>query len=324
MARSNWALYIVATLLLLAIILWATGQNNGSARVRLSVGVTGWPASQAFVRSLSSDKHLKSQIGWKSYVQSNELQMALESGAVEAAILPLVSAQMLANRGVELSAIAVISVSKGAHAILCPPSDNTVYCDLAVSNVGYDWYAEDVQVLDYALRENKLTVEDITPIFVPQSQKSETDFLNSSELDLMAVRQPRLIKMLNQGFRPLWSSVTSEKEIVHILVVKNEILNLNREHLMELTANWQNHANRAVFEKIPSTVNPLNRKKPGGQSVGTEGVYYPNGDEQDQWLSPKGKLNHLIMDTVSQFPAENQKVVRPIEISNLVKSEAQP
>ena len=326
MVRSNWALYLVATLSLLAIILWATGQKNDSTRVRLNVGVTGWPASQAFVQSLNSNEQLKSKTGWKSYVQSNELQMALESGAVEAAILPLVSAQTLANRGVELSALAVVSVSKGAHAILCPPAKNSVYCDLTGSSVGYDWYAEDIQLLNSALRDNNLTIDDINPLFVAQSQKSATNFLNSAELDLMVVRQPRLAKMLNLGFRSLWSSTTTEPEIVHVLVVKSDMLTLNREHFLELTLNWQHYADQAFFEPISTSSTseiPSNSKHSNHQPVGSQGIYYPCRIEQNQWLSSQGKLSQLIKEVASQFPAENQKVARTIKVTNLTTSETQ-
>lgn len=145
---------------------------------------------------------------------------ALRHGLTDAAALTLDETLRLADEGVPLRIIALLSESRGADAVLAS-DDITQPAALKGKRIGVEDTAVGALVLDRILAAAGLTRADVEVVHVEAAQHAA--MLKNGRLDAVVTFEPFKRQLQAQGFRVLFDSRAMPGEILDVLVTRGPL-----------------------------------------------------------------------------------------------------
>jgi NitT/TauT family transport system substrate-binding protein len=205
------------TLVLLASLLVAC-QAPPQAPVRLVLNP--WVGYDPFVLAREQDLLDRNEIRVVEMISYSETLRAFRNGLAEAVALTLDDALRLADRGVDLRIVLLLSESKGADAVLARPGIETPD-GLRGGTVALEDTAVGQLVLDRMLVAGGLSRQDVTTSHVEAHLHAE--FLRSGRIDAVITFEPMKSQLAAAGFPVVFDSRAMPGEIIDVLAVRPEL-----------------------------------------------------------------------------------------------------
>jgi NitT/TauT family transport system substrate-binding protein len=166
-------------------------------------------------------------------MSSSESQRALRNGLTEAAALTLDEVLRLADEGVPLRIVALLSDSHGADAVMARPQIQTPV-QLKGKRIALEETALGVLVLDRLLAAGGLVREDVITLHAEAAMHPA--MLTSGKVDAVITFEPMRSQLLQQGFRDIFDSRRMPGEIVDVLAARADLAAARSE---ALRAAWE-------------------------------------------------------------------------------------
>jgi NitT/TauT family transport system substrate-binding protein len=171
---------------------------------------------------------------------------ALSSGVLEAACLTLDEVLSARERGIMLTAVAVLDFSLGADALLVRPGIRSLE-DLRGARIGVEQSAVGAVMLDAVLKQAALQVDEVR-VHPVSADNQERDLLQG-RLDAVIAYEPAKSRLLAQGARVLFSSAQIPGRIVDVLAVRTAVLQPRRAAVQALVDGY--FAARDAYLRAP-------------------------------------------------------------------------
>lgn len=219
-----------ALCVLLATVLAAC---NAPPTPPLRVAVNPWvgydPLVLARERGLTDPARLKVI----ELMSNTESQRALRNGLVDAAALTLDEALRLADSGVPLRIVAVLSVSHGADAVLAQAGIDGPAA-LKGKRIVLEETAVGALVLDRLLASGGLRRDEVRTLHIEAAQQEAV--LQGGRADAVITFEPIRSRLLARGYHVIFDSSRMPGEIVDVLAVRAD---LPAAHTHALLAAWE-------------------------------------------------------------------------------------
>jgi len=156
------------------------------------------------------------------FIEDKEVNAAFASGKMDAANLATHTAIKLFASGLDLKIVLLEDASYQADAILAPSSVASI-ADLKGKKVAYEEGTTSDLLLNYALVQNGMSLEDITPVFMPASDAGAT--LIAGQVDVAVTYEPYISAALaqNQDLKLLYSAAERPGLISDVLAVRSDL-----------------------------------------------------------------------------------------------------
>jgi NitT/TauT family transport system substrate-binding protein len=197
------------------------------------VSVNPWVGYDPLVLARERNLLDSARIKVVELMSNSESQRALRNGLTEAAALTLDEALRLADSGVPLRIVALLSDSHGADAVLAHPDISTP-AQLKGKRIALEETALGALVLDRLLAAGGLNRADISTLHVEAAMHA--DLLASGKVDAVITFEPMKSQLLGRDFRVIFDSRGMPGEIVDVLVAR---AHLSDERIETLRAAWE-------------------------------------------------------------------------------------
>lgn len=153
------------------------------------------------------------------FVEDKEVNAAFASGQMDAANLATHTAIKLFAAGLDLRIVLLEDASYQADAILAPKSITSI-ADLKGKKVAYEEGTTSDLLLNYALQQNGMTLQDIEPVFMPASDAGAT--LIAGQVDVAVTYEPYISAALaeNPDLHLLYTAAERPGLISDVLAVR--------------------------------------------------------------------------------------------------------
>jgi NitT/TauT family transport system substrate-binding protein len=231
---SRLVLTIALTVLLMAMLAACAGQPQEPVTVR--IGTQPWigygPWWIAKEKGIFEKNGLKVEL--VDFIEDKEVNAAFASGQMDAANLATHTAIKLFASGLDLKIALLEDASYQADAILAPSSVNSI-ADLKGKQVAYEEGTTSDLLLNYALMQNGMSVQDIVPVFMPASDAGST--LIAGQVDVAVTYEPYISAALaeNADLKLLYTAAERPGLISDVLAVRG---NLSPEVVARLLKVW--------------------------------------------------------------------------------------
>ncbi len=171
------------------------------------------------------------------FIEDKEVNAAFASGNMEAANLATHTAIKLFSVGVDLKLVLLEDVSTSADAILSGEGINSI-ADLKGKQVAYEEGTTSDLLLNYALMQNKMTLDDITPEPMPASDAGAA--LISGKVPAAVTYEPYISEALkeNAKLKALYKAEERPGLISDVLVISGKFAKENPEAAKSLMKVW--------------------------------------------------------------------------------------
>jgi len=171
------------------------------------------------------------------FIEDKEVNAAFASGNMEAANLATHTAIKLFSVGVDLKLVLLEDVSTSADAILCDESIKSI-ADLKGKQVAYEEGTTSDLLLNYALIQNGLTLDDITPVPMPASDAGTA--LMSGKVPAAVTYEPYISEALkeNTKLKAMYKAEERPGLISDVLVISGKFAKENPEAAKALMKVW--------------------------------------------------------------------------------------
>ena len=149
---------------------------------------------------------------------------ALAAGNVEGAMLTLDEVLTAKAAGLDLVVVAVLDVSLGADVLLVKPEIKNL-SQLKGKRIGVEQSAVGAVMLDAALTEARLSVQDVEVVFLTVNQHEEA--YRENKVDALVSFEPVRAKLLSAGAVQLYDSSQIPGRIVDVLAVLPKVIENN-------------------------------------------------------------------------------------------------
>lgn len=227
-------LTIALSVLLMAVLAACAGQPQEAVTVR--IGTQPWigygPWWIAKEKGIFEKNGLKVEL--VDFIEDKEVNAAFASGQMDAANLATHTAIKLFASGLDLKIVLLEDASYQADAILAPSSVNSI-ADLKGKQVAYEEGTTSDLLLNYALMQNGMSVQDIVPVFMPASDAGST--LIAGQVDVAVTYEPYISAALaeNTDLKLLYTAAERPGLISDVLAVRG---NLSPEVVARLLKVW--------------------------------------------------------------------------------------
>ncbi|MDI2099742.1 ABC transporter substrate-binding protein [Ruicaihuangia caeni] len=166
-----------------------------------------------------------------------EVNAALASGQADVANVASHTALQFVENGVDVSIILLMDAATTADAIIAS-GDITTIADLKGQKVAYEEGATSDLLLNYALAENGMSIDDIER--VPMGASEAGAALIGNRVPVAVTYEPYITEALAQSdsVHVLYTAAEREGLISDVLVVRNDVLEQKPEALRSLLAAW--------------------------------------------------------------------------------------
>lgn len=147
---------------------------------------------------------------------STEVLHALRGGQLEAAALTLDEVLTLRREGIALRVPLILDLSSGADAVVAAPPFESM-ADLFGRRVGVEQSAVGALLLEAALREAGMRLEDVEVVSLPPQQQE--DAFNAGKVAAVVTFEPMRSRLVRAGGRVLFDSRRMEGRIVDVLAL---------------------------------------------------------------------------------------------------------
>ena len=214
---------LVMAISLLAILLAACASQPAEP-VTVRIGTQPWIGYGPWW--IAKEKGIFEQNGLTvelvDFIEDKEVNAAFASGKMDAANLATHTAIKLFASGLDLKIVLLEDASYQADAILAPSSVASI-ADLKGKKVAYEEGTTSDLLLNYALVQNGMSLEDITPVFMPASDAGAT--LIAGQVDVAVTYEPYISAALaqNQDLKLLYSAAERPGLISDVLAVRSDL-----------------------------------------------------------------------------------------------------
>jgi len=248
------------------------------------------------------------------FIEDKEVNAAFASGNMEAANLATHTAIKLFSVGVDLKLVLLEDVSTSADAILSGDGINSI-ADLKGKQVAYEEGTTSDLLLNYALMQNKMTLDDITPEPMPASDAGAA--LISGKVPAAVTYEPYISEALkeNAKLKTLYKAEERPGLISDVLVISGKFAKENPDAAKALMKVWgealdfYNKDKKAGQEIIAKAVDSA----PEDLVTAFEGVKF-YGLKENQ-----ADLSGSFMDTIKDVAEVSQAIGLFEEIPDLSK-----
>jgi len=199
------------------------------------LGTNLWTGYEPFYlarsRAFLSQQHTR----LVDFSSSSPVNRSMMNGTIDAAALTLDEALALRSRGVPIVVVLVLDISDGGDAVVAQPEYRSMAslhgASVAMENTPFGAF-----MLMRALESEGLSPEDVT--IVPLEVDEHEQAMRSRQVAAAVTFSPVLDRLIEQGFRPLFSSRQVPGEIVDVLVVHERVLQTQSDQLDALISGW--------------------------------------------------------------------------------------
>jgi NitT/TauT family transport system substrate-binding protein len=214
-------LRVVSRSIILLAVCLALAACSDPPRLPLRVGLNPWlgydPLVLARERGLTDPAALRIV----ELESSSESARQLRNGLLEAAGLTLAEAIELASSGVDIKVVAILSLSKGADAVVALPGFATA-ASLKGARIGMENNALADVMLQRLLEAGELQRNELAVSRLPVVEHEAA--LMRGRVDAVITFEPVLSTLVAGGYRVLLDSASMPGEVVDVLVVRSESL----------------------------------------------------------------------------------------------------
>lgn len=220
--------------LLLMLVLLAACQPPQQAP--LKVGMNAWVGYDPL--ALARDQGLLDvrQVKVIELSSGSETQRNFRNGLIDAAALTLDEALRLADEGLDIRIVAVLSASAGADLVLAGPSV-TAPQDLRGKTIAVEGTTVGALMLKRLLQAGQLQPTDVTVRNLEASQHLAA--LKAGRVEASVSYEPLAGAMREAGFRPIFDSRAMPGDIMDVLVVRAQALTSRPQQVATLVSGWQ-------------------------------------------------------------------------------------
>ena len=216
-----------------AILLVACGLEPPS--LPTMIGTNVWPGYEPLYLARELDMLDRDQVKLIEYPSSSEVIRSFRNGNLDAAALTLDEVLLLLQSNIPVKVVLVMDISDGADVVLAQPDIKT-FNDLKNKTVGVESSALGAYVISRALELNGLSLDEvkIKNVAVRDHEKAFV----SRRVDAVVTFEPVRTSLLKQGANEIFSSKQMPDEIVDVLVVNDDYLKQQPEHVRQLISVW--------------------------------------------------------------------------------------
>jgi NitT/TauT family transport system substrate-binding protein len=253
------------------------------------------------------------------FVEDKEVNAAFASGQMDAANLATHTAIKLFASGLDLRIVLLEDASYQADAVLAP-SAVTSMADLAGKKVAYEEGTTSDLLLNYALMQNGMSIQDIEPVFMPASDAGAT--LIAGQVDVAVTYEPYISAALaqNQDLKLFYTAAERPGLISDVLAVRSD---LSSDVVTRLVKVWDEAL--AFYKSNPGEAKAIIASNVGSTAeeleTAFEGVKFYDLAENRQQLSD-GFLRTL--QDVSEVSQSIGLITSPPDLSEIVDTSAYP
>lgn len=202
----------------------------------LKVGMNAWVGYDPL--ALARDQGLLDvrQVKVIELSSGSETQRNFRNGLLDAAALTLDESLRLADEGLDVRIVAVLSASAGADLVLAGPSVTTPQ-DLRGKTIAVEGTTVGALVLKRLLEAGQLQPTDVTVRNLEASQHLAA--LKAGRVDAAVSYESLAGAMREAGYRPIFDSRAMPGDIMDVLVVRAHTLTSRPQEVATLVSGWQ-------------------------------------------------------------------------------------
>ncbi len=228
-ARQIHRLVVLATSVALLGLAESLPRPSGDLPLRIAVGL--WPGSESLLLAREVGLLPESRFTILEATWPSAAYRAFDNGAVDAAILTGEDMGKLLESGKRVKMVCVMDESKGADALVALGEVASVG-DLRGKRVGYAPHGPGIHLLNEALARAGLASSEVEAVSL--LQPDIPDALFRQEVSAVVASEPWIGLMAARGARVLMDSGEVASPIYRMLVVKEDVLDAQRDALVVL------------------------------------------------------------------------------------------
>jgi NitT/TauT family transport system substrate-binding protein len=201
----------------------------------LRVGANVWPGYEPLFLARELGYYQGHPIELREYPSATEVSQALRNGDLEVAALTLDETLLLAQTTPDIRAILIMDFSNGADVLMAKPEIKTLQ-DLKGRKIGVESNALGDYVLTRALDKAALSLKDIQVVHVGAAEHEQA--YKKNLVDAVVTFEPARSNLLKAGARIAFDSSQIPREIVDVLVVRQQLLTQREADLKALLKGW--------------------------------------------------------------------------------------
>lgn len=210
----------------------------GAAEAReLRVGTNIWPGYEPlYVAANHMPDFGSTDIKIQRYYNASEVSSALEIGLIDVAALTLDEAVMVADKGLDISVIAVMDVSDGADKVCTTLSD----FDVKDAQVAYEESALGGYFLSKFLEHSGSELKDVASL-VSLPVDTHLEAIQQNTANTFVTFEPFSKHLKAEGCQEIFNSSMDPYVIIDVLVLNNEQLasgDVSRQQVAALVKAW--------------------------------------------------------------------------------------
>jgi NitT/TauT family transport system substrate-binding protein len=280
--------------LALALLALAACAGQPAEPVTVRIGTQPWigygPWWIAQEKGIFEKNGLKVEL--VDFLEDKEVNAAFASGEMDAANLATHTAIKLYTSGLDLKIVLLEDASYEADAILAPSSVASI-ADLKGKKVAYEEGTTSDLLLNYALMQNGMSIQDITPVFMPASDAGAT--LIAGQVDIAVTYEPYISAALaeNSDLKLLYTAAERPGLISDVLAVRS---GLSQDTVSRLLQVWDEAL--AFYKSNPDEAKAIIAENVGSSAeelqTAFDGVKFYDLAENKQQLS--GEFKNTLQD----------------------------
>lgn len=212
----------------------------------LRVGSELWPGYEPFFVARHLGYLDEKQVRLTEFSSTSDILRAFANGTIEAGLMTLDEALVLAQDVPDVRLVLVTDVSNGGDVIMAKP-EITSLKDLKGRRIGAETSALGAYVLLRALQLAGMTAQEVE--IVPLEFSEHETALKQGTVDAVVTYEPTRTKLRNSGARQIFDSTQIPGEIVDVLVVRGAALQAHPENVKHLLQAY--YRGRAYFKEHP-------------------------------------------------------------------------
>jgi NitT/TauT family transport system substrate-binding protein len=247
------------------------------------VGNVIWPGYEPFYVARQLGYLDARQVRLMEYTGNSEIMRAFGNGAIDAGMMTLDEALLLAQDVPDIRLVLVVDISNGADVIMAKPEIANMK-DLKGHRVGAETSALGSYVLMRALQLSEMTPQDVE--IVPLDPTEHETALKQGRVEAVVTYEPSLTKLRTFGARKIFDSSQIPGEIVDVVVVRDAYLQAHPDTVKHLLQAY--YRGRDYFKEKPleaAKVAAMRAKiSPEEFLSSLDGLPMPDADESRRML----------------------------------------
>lgn len=253
------------------------------------------------------------------FVTDTEVNAAFASGNMDVANVASHTAIKLFANGVDLRVVLLEDVSTTADAILAPSAIATV-ADLAGKTVAYEEGSTSDLLLNYALLQNNMSLDDINPAPMPAADAGAA--LIAGQVDSAVTYEPYISEAVNQNpdIQLLYTAAERSGLISDVLAASAPFASENPDVMRNLLKVWSEAVDflRANPEEGRAIIAEAVGSSPEELVTAFEGVAFYNLDENVQYLAYGSENAAAVFNDVQTIALAIGLIDEPVDLNQMV------